>query len=654
MTAENNTPLNDYLGPVLAYKKLIAVVAIGTIMLGVAAGFAVPTSYSATTSLLVYPISADPTKALGSDDSSIDMPTELRIATSQAVIDSASARLAGTPEQIGPRTLADSVTASSPKESSILDITVDASTAVKAKAGADAVADSYLDFRAELANTNKLAAQTSMNSRLAILNERLAEIETRYQQARTGSTEKVILAVERNSVQSEVGAQQAALADLSTLTIDSTKVIDIAVQPDAPTGLGLVQIVIGSIAGGLVLGVIAAYAAAALKASGAGSSGPAGTRNAPAELPVVGSQPAGEVVTVTATVSQPVAQSVDQADDQAETARTAVARFEQATEAEAAAEGAADQPVADAESETSTVETGTSETETDAAEAQTTIDAEGETQTEAEAEANDASIGEADTQTDTDTAEIPTLATVSDRDDERRDTYTVRPATEERRALHIDDNGQSALTATPDMDGLLEYLQELGKVGPIVGLTLGEEGVGTSIAVAFDLADALQSLGAKVLMIDACHDDPLLASLLSVDASPGLSEVLTGKATLRSAVRQVGGLKGLDALTVGEVTDSTVSDITGSPFERLLAEAKVDYHSILIISGAVSDTTTVPTLASLSDGLIVGTTQPPGGQAGAELCRQLAALPAPTLEFLSEMLVVERSDGAVVVGAASM
>ncbi|MGH1489114.1 MAG: hypothetical protein ACRBK7_06915 [Acidimicrobiales bacterium] len=628
MTAEQNAPLNDYLGPVLAYKKLIAIVAVGAIALGVAAGMAIPASYSATTSILVYPISADPTKALGTDDSSIDMPTELRIATSQAVIDDASALMAGQTERIGPKTLADSVTASSPKESSILDITVDAPTGAKAKAGADAVATAYLEFRAELANNNKLAAEASTNSRLAILNGRLAEVAGQLDRATEGSAEQVILAVESNSIKSEVAAQQAALADLSTLTIDATKVIDVAVQPEAPAGLGLLQILVGSIAGGLVLGVIAAYAAAAVRAPGGASNGstaddrPKQTSGSD-DLETGGLEARDLETPALATSDLSVAAPVMAAaelesgsDAAAEIAKSAVAQFEEATEADLVTETVAG--------------TGT------------------DTDTE------DGTDADAGTDTEVEIGLVTTLQSVSDADDERRETYTVQPAEEERRALHIDGTSQTALTATPDMDSLLEHLQELGKVGPIVGLTLGEEGVGTSIAVAFDLADALQSLGAKVLMIDASYDDALLASLLSVDAAPGLAEVLTGETTLRSAVRQVGGLKGLDALTVGEVTDSTVDAINGSAFERLLAEAKVDYHSILIIAGAVSDTTTVPTLAALADGLIVGTTQKPGEQAGAELCTQLAALPAPTLEFLSEMLVVERADGAMVVGAASM
>lgn len=613
MTAANNAPLNDYIGPVLAYKKLIAVVAIAVAALGVAAGLAAPTSYSSTTSILVYPVSADPTKVLGTDDARIDMPTELRIATSQAVIDSASARMTGTPERIGPRTLADSVNAFSPKESSILDITVDAPTAAKAKAGADAVAGAYLDFRADLANSNKAAAEASINSRLSILNEQSAELERAMKQV--GPTEQVILAVEQSSVDSEIAAQQVALANLSTLTIDATRVIDVAVTPQAPSGLGLIPIVIGSIAGGLVLGVMAAFAAAALKtASGGSGSSESSTDTSMASavspvsaaLPVAtGPAPTGELDAV------------------ALKAKSAMARLEESSKDDLLAE--LDAKVAAAEVAAVEVEVAASEVAV------------------SEVAVSEVAV-----------PEVATLASVSERENERRETYTVQPVAEERRALHIDRNSQPALTATPDMDSLLEQLQKMGQVGPIVGLTLGEEGVGTSIAVAFDLADALQSLGAKVLMIDACHDDPLLAGLLGVDESPGLAEVLTGQATLRSAVRPVGGLRGLDGLTIGNATSSTVDAITGAPFERLLAEAKVEYHSILIIAGAVTDTVSVPTLAALSDGLIVGTTQQPGEQASAELCKQLAGLPAPTLEFLSEMLVVERSDGAVVVGAASM
>ena len=210
------------------------------------------------------------------------------------------------------------------------------------------------------------------------------------------------------------------------------------------------------------------------------------------------------------------------------------------------------------------------------------------------------------------------------------------------------------MLASPDMDNLIERLQELGRVGPVVGLTLGEEGAGTSIAVAFDLADALQSLGARVLLIEAAIDDPMLASLLSTEAAPGLNEVLGGEATLRNSVHSVGGLTGLDALTIGNVTEWTAGAIAGAPFERLLEEAKVEYHSILIIAGSADDTTTVPALARLTHGLIVGTARVAGSQLGDELRRQLTAIPAPVLEFVSETVVVERTDEAAVAVGSSM
>ncbi|MEM9652695.1 MAG: hypothetical protein AAGA65_11395, partial [Actinomycetota bacterium] len=267
MSEQQTAPINQYLQPVVERRKVLFLVWAAVVVLGVAAGLAAPVSYSSTAAILVYPSSGDPTKALETDDADIDMPTELRIATSQAVINLVVDRLAQDGIQADPQLLADSITAASTKESTVLDLTFVSTTPQLAATGANAFAQSYLDFRAELASSNKLSAESAINARIVLLQERLSAVENQLNAAAGGS--RVVLASEKATIEADLAAQQIALGALSTPTIDATVIIDDAVPPTAPEGLGFLQIPVGANAGALASGVVAVYVLAAF-ADGAG------------------------------------------------------------------------------------------------------------------------------------------------------------------------------------------------------------------------------------------------------------------------------------------------------------------------------------------------------------------------------------------------
>lgn len=264
MTDQPNPALMQYVQPLLQYRRLVLGVWAGVLVLGLVLGLAAPVSYSSTASILVFPSTPDPTKALETGESKIDMATELRIATSQAVVDLAAARLSEDGVSIGARSLANQVTASSTKESTILDLTVVADDADLARAAADAIAESYLAFRADLAITNKQAAEDAVTARIATLQARLSEVESELIRATT--SQKVVLESEKTTIETDIAAQQLALGDLSTPTIDATVIIDPARQPTSPDGLGLLQILIGAFVAGMAAGVGAAFVVAAFQA----------------------------------------------------------------------------------------------------------------------------------------------------------------------------------------------------------------------------------------------------------------------------------------------------------------------------------------------------------------------------------------------------
>ncbi len=266
MATDAPVPLEQYLRPLTNHKRLIVVVAVVVAGLGYFASTTVPTTYRSTASVLVTPISADPTATIESDVE-VGMATEERLATSADVVSRVMERLAGDSIVVTFEELTENVTVSSPRDSRILDVSYVAPTPIEAQAGADAFAQSYLEYRSDQATEEKTALTESLREQIELLQEELARLSVEQARFETDAEPYIAATVEREAVRSELNAQQDALADLTTLSIEVGRVISPAELADAPEGLGTTAIVLGSILGGLVIGCLAAYVVAAVKAS---------------------------------------------------------------------------------------------------------------------------------------------------------------------------------------------------------------------------------------------------------------------------------------------------------------------------------------------------------------------------------------------------
>ncbi|MEM7324358.1 MAG: hypothetical protein AAF531_14810 [Actinomycetota bacterium] len=603
MSEQQTAPINQYLQPVVERRKVLFLVWAAVVVLGVAAGLAAPVSYSSTAAILVYPSSGDPTKALETDDADIDMPTELRIATSQAVINLVVDRLAQDGIQADPQLLADSITAASTKESTVLDLTFVSTTPQLAATGANAFAQSYLDFRAELASSNKLSAESAINARIVLLQERLSAVENQLNAAVGGS--RVVLASEKATIEADLAAQQIALGALSTPTIDATVIIDDAVPPTAPEGLGFLQILVGAIAGGLVSGVVAVYVLAAF-ADGAGAVGarPGATIEPKSEPPQQSPrrlQPRPQPQRQ----PQPTRQAVGSGAD------TAV------VEGVGPTSDTGDEPVA----------AGTQPRTAD---------------------------GQASAQQHGTTPELAPVEParpepLQDRrtpdNHRRRADAEADPKSDDETKTKVDGPPPTpAMIVSGDMEPVLQYLQGIGASGSVATMVVGERDADSAATITLELADALHTLGARVLVVDAALQDRSLTTRLKLSARPGFVDVANGRTTLAAAAVPVGAGEGLDVLGVGQVPGDAAPagrptaqtpTIRAASFERLLNEARLVYHTILVTGGGLGSNAAIAELAPLTDGLIIGTDRPAGDLADPTLHDLLAELPMPTLELLS-------------------
>lgn len=115
-------------------------------LMGVALARLAPDNYSATTTLVVSPLMADPSVADSSRDS-INIATEREIIESKAVARLALEKIGESPE--GAADLIDNLNVVAPDGSQVLHVTVTDGSAQRAADLSGAVADAYLEFRQE-------------------------------------------------------------------------------------------------------------------------------------------------------------------------------------------------------------------------------------------------------------------------------------------------------------------------------------------------------------------------------------------------------------------------------------------------------------------------------------------------------------------------
>ena len=878
------TSLRHYVAPLRDHRKVVLLVTLVTVAIGFLVAVVGPRSYTATTSVVIYPVSADPTEALQGADRSDDLATELRIADSRAVAEVTASELQALGIDVTAEAAADAVTVTNPEDSRVLNVSYRSSDPAVARVGSELATSAYLSFRSELNAASRGVARSTITDEIAVLQDRLAEVEQRIDQAAAGSSARLVAEVEKTSIEGGLAAQQDALADLSTLTIDAATVFDEAREPSAADGPGAATLLVGALAGGLVLGVIAAWilAALGLEVDGqrterlkhqatrlrrpdaddepADADSPfddSDTRNplellealdaiepdprigavetptaeeessedeppsfaelSPSDLfdadgqaaaiidglvgpdraeeavddgslpvdhvdpsaapaPLEAAEPVEPVEPVLAAepfeMAEPVeipeplepAEPIEATEpvepiDDAEPFEVAepvevpepVEPIEATEPVEPEAEPIeATEPVEPIEEAEPVEATGPEAVEPPATlrglaafeglpghellpplvapappapadEPTDSLDDDGAGSVVAQEEPTEEPVEQPITGSLL--ADLPTGAVdrsedqmVDPFDDEAADpsdeeeieasltsgdpreldpgppswdgpfigpttwdqlsamaaadadapqpaeapdeepTPVEEGAVEEGAVAEVPveeppapavADATAALVAANDVDALFEKLGRLGSAGPVSILSLSDRNPAAGLTAGFELADELRALGARVLLIDARLEAPVLDTLFEDGPGAGLAQVMTGQVVLADAVRTLPGLEGLDLLTVGTTDGDSAAHLTGAPFWRLLAEARLTYHSIVVIGDAVTGSggaepiavERAGALATAVDGLIVGTTDPVGTTASGELTGILASLEAPTLQLIAAPMV---------------
>jgi tyrosine-protein kinase Etk/Wzc len=100
--------------------------------------------------------------------------------------------------------------------------------------------------------------------------------------------------------------------------------------------------------------------------------------------------------------------------------------------------------------------------------------------------------------------------------------------------------------------------------------------------VSANLAAVIAQAGQRVLIIDADMRKGTLHKALGAQQSPGLSDVLVGKAAARQAIRVLEGLENLHYITRGDVPPNPSELLMHQNFSALLESVGKDYDIVII------------------------------------------------------------------------
>lgn len=232
------------------WRTMAACVLVG-VMLGSVAALLVPARYTAQAVVVVNPISVDPLSDSVLSPRDISTETEARVVGSSSVAERAAAVLG---DETAQQSLLDGLSVSTPADSQALDISYTAATPTQAAAGANALAEAYLSYRADLASQRSQSSADDIARRVEALESQLAEVDRTL--LADDSSEGVAQAesIRRDYVQ-EITDLRRQATGLGTTTSSPGQIVDRAVGPGSPSSAGLPIFVVGGLLLGTLVGV---------------------------------------------------------------------------------------------------------------------------------------------------------------------------------------------------------------------------------------------------------------------------------------------------------------------------------------------------------------------------------------------------------------
>jgi capsular polysaccharide biosynthesis protein len=217
-----------------------------------------PSSYTATTTVKITPVTSAPFDGSQSASNLIDPPTEVAVAESDAVFDLAVTKYG--PLDVEVDELRANVEVTPIDASTVLEVAVTADTAEQAQRQADAVAQAYLERRAEAANDRLDALAQELESSIAAVDAERTAAGARFKAAPPGSEARELALADHRAILAQRDSLTAQLQDLRKLDSPGGEVLTFAESVPTEVSPAARQVLASGIVGGAVVGFVIAFA----------------------------------------------------------------------------------------------------------------------------------------------------------------------------------------------------------------------------------------------------------------------------------------------------------------------------------------------------------------------------------------------------------
>ncbi len=143
----------------------------------------------------------------------------------------------------------------------------------------------------------------------------------------------------------------------------------------------------------------------------------------------------------------------------------------------------------------------------------------------------------------------------------------------------------------------------------LVGITSAQrqEGV-TQIATALAMYGVLANTGLRIALVDCNLRHPKIADLLGVQASPGISDILSGRATLEQCLQVIvmaDSDRELSVLTAGTADSQPLGLLRGRQFKSLLGALRERFDHVVFDMPAANSYPDAQIIGAASDGAVL-------------------------------------------------
>lgn len=244
-------------GAVRRRKGLVALLGLACLVLGLAAGFVVPKTYTAQATVLVNPLEGNPFSPEGRGDDLINLQTEAQLVETDPVTQAVADELGGA---VAAEDLRTQVSVEVPPNTQVLEVAFDAGDADSARDGAQAFATSYLDYR-------KQRAEGVVENRVKGLRDQIEQVEKDLEDATdrrsviaAGSSEASFLSERISAYVDQLAVLNEQVNDATSTPVQPGQVITPAELPERASGPGMLLFGGAGAVAGLALGLALAVA----------------------------------------------------------------------------------------------------------------------------------------------------------------------------------------------------------------------------------------------------------------------------------------------------------------------------------------------------------------------------------------------------------